>query len=261
MRTATLALLGAVIAVQAHAMPELAGSARGSGPIVTVQRGVAWFYGHRFKSPFTLEYSDDGLAINGYSLPREVRTLPKHSPTHGDTMISELSVRTLEILRDARRSHVPRERAVARVEQAYRSSPVVKTVELRGYFVLLTYTDRPGSYMVSLEDPETIAPHDMTSEELDEKQRGIQWKTLRELKSHFESVGLVVWFDQPAYTLLSNDPSLRVDVLLQRMQRNARITNKERAFLRATIPMDFEDLRRLIQRPSRLVAVSSNSEG
>lgn len=254
-----LTLFGTVLTVLAAAMPLPANFVEGSTPRVTVQRGVAWFYGHRFEAPFTLEYSDDGLAINGYYLPREIPPLPEHRPTHGDTLLSELSARTLEILRDARRNHVPREKALARVEQAYRSSPIVKTVELREHSLVLTYKERPGSYVILLADPEHTQG-DMSSENLAEKQRGIRWKRLLQLKEHFESVGLVVWFDPPAYTLLPNDHSSRVDVLLQRLQGKAKITNEERAFLQATIPTNFQNLSRVIQQPLRLVAGSPHPE-
>lgn len=260
MQTVVIALLGTVIAVHAYAMPELGDSAQGPGPRVTVQRGVAWFYGHRYQAPFTLEYSPDGLAIDGYFLSREVGPLPNDPPTHGDTMISELSARTLKILRDARSNHVAREEAFARVKQAYRSSPIVKKVELRGYSLILTYRGRPGSYMVLLVDPKNIGQPNMTSEELDEKRQARQRKSLQQLKDHFESAGIVVWFDAPTYTLLPHDHSFRVDVLLRRLQRKAKITDGERAFLEATIPTSFHDFSRITERPLRLTAVSSHPE-
>jgi hypothetical protein len=265
-----LILLGAVLTVTADAamiipipagaMPLPADSLEEATPRVTVQRGVAWFYGHRFEAPFTLEYAEGGLAINGYTLPGETRPLPEHRPRHGDTLISELSARMLEILRDARRNHLSGETAFARVEQAYRSSPIVKRVTLQGYSLLLRYKDRPGSYTVALVDPEKVAPGDMTPEEFAERQRGILRKWLLQLRDHFESVGVVVWFEPPAYTLIPNDHSSRVDVLFQRLQRKTKITNEERAFLQATIPTNFKNLRRLTQRPPRLVAVLPHPE-
>ncbi|HYJ31708.1 MAG TPA: hypothetical protein VE326_00645 [Candidatus Binatia bacterium] len=250
------AMLGALLAVQAYAMPERADPAGVSKPKVTVHRGVTWFYGHRFEAPFTLEYVDDGLAINGYYLPRKVRPLPQHRPTHGDTLRSRLRARTLEILRDAKRNHVSPDQAFAQVEQAYRSSPLVRSVELRGHSLLLTYQDTPGPYEVLLVDPEKIALRDMTPEELAEGQREFQSKTLHRLMDHLESGCLIVWAEFPASTWLPNDPSPRVDLLLRRLQHTDKLTKEEKGFLQSWIAVKFEDLNRMVKRPLRLMAVS-----
>lgn len=262
MRTASLiiAVLGAVLAVQAHAMPQSEDSSRATEPRVAVQNGVAWFYGHRFEAPFTLEYCDDGLAINGSFLPREVRLFPKSRPGHGDTLRAELSARALEILRDAQRNHVPRDEAFAQIEQLYRSCPLVKRAELRGYSLRTSYKDRSGDYILQLVDPERVAMRDMALEESSLKERGTQSKHLLQLKDHLESGGSILWFDSPGYVLLPKDDSARIDAILQRMQQKEKITKEEGAFLQSLIPASLGELSRMAEQPKRLLTLFPHPE-
>jgi hypothetical protein len=164
-----------------------------------------------------------------------------------------LSARALGILRDAKKNHVPLEQAFVQVEQTYRSSPLVRSVELRGHSLLLTYKDTTGPYEVLLVDPEKIALRDMTPEELAERQREIQSKALNGLLDKLESGCLIMWTEFPGYTSLPNDPSPRVDLLLQRLQRKEKLTKEEKAFLQSWIAVKFEDLNRLVRRPLRLM--------
>lgn len=239
-------------------MPEPEDSSGGTHPRVTVQYGVAWFYGHRFEAPFTLEYCDDGLAINGSFLPREVRPFPKSG--HGDRLRAELSARTLEILRDAQRNHVPRDEAFAQIEQLYRSCPLVKRVELQGYSLRITYKDRSGDYILQLMDPEKVAMRDMTPDESAVKGRGIQSKRLIQLKQHLESGGLILWLDPPAHVLLPDDDSARIDALLQRLQQGDKLTKEEGAYLQSLIPVPLGELSRMAQQPKRLLTLFPHPE-